>query len=328
MENIEKLMSAGDFASAAKRLKARLLVSPGDEKAKLLLGTCLHLLGDEESFAEIDDELSRSPTARKLAAWPVYHALRVAACGGVLLLSGVFCDLQGAVSRPLYGGPPIDVRKMSVPVPNASDGKYSAYVRLSWKAVKGAVRYKVRRATSSDYAKSKTIATVTGTTYKDKVPAKHPRKKYYYWIVPYEMYGRGKKDVAKVDSGYAKQVLSLNTPGVMTVGSVWQFRVSGNKGQKIKASACKWSIVSGDGYASLTRSGKLMARKEGVVVVEASYNGAKARKTLEIVDMLYTLYGGPQMPVVTKYGGPPIMALEKVSTDSMEMVVLPLETVE
>ena len=80
MKTVRKLMNAGDFAAAAERLRARLALSPGDEESKLMLGTCLHLLGDDEAFMRIDDELSRSPTARTLPAWPKFHALRAAAC--------------------------------------------------------------------------------------------------------------------------------------------------------------------------------------------------------------------------------------------------------
>lgn len=207
MENVKKLMNAGDFRAAAERLRARLAVSSGDEEAKLLLGTCLHLLGEDEEFFRIDDELSRSPTAKVLPAWPMYHALRVAACGGALLLAGALCDLKAA--DPIlvhdYGGPSYDRSQLVVPVPKASDGKYSGYVLVKWKRVAGAAFYKVRRATSNCYAKSKVVAKVTGTKYKDKRPAARPGKKYWYWIVPYVAPGQGKKNARRSDSGYAKR---------------------------------------------------------------------------------------------------------------------------
>ena len=329
MKTVRRLMNAGDFAAAAERLRARLAISPGDEEAKLMLGTCLHLLGDDEAFMRIDDELSKSPTAQTLPAWPKFHALRAAACGGALLLAGVLCDLQAAeVSRTLYAGPPIDVNQLVVPRPKASDGKYSGYVRLTWKYVDGAAFYKVRRATSRKFGKSKVIATVTDTTYKDLQPARRPRKKYYYWIVPYVAAGQGKKDAAKSDSGYAKQTLTIGPSGVMEVGSVWKFTVSGNKGQNLKRSDCSWRIVSGADCAKLTRSGKLTAKKEGTVVVSATYNGKTAQATVEIVAFLYTLYGGPPSPVLTKYGGPPATALEKASSRRAEMTVLPPERIQ
>ncbi|MBO7684493.1 MAG: hypothetical protein J6T51_07200 [Kiritimatiellae bacterium] len=326
MKTVRRLMNAGDFVAAAERLRTRLALSPGDEEAKLMLGTCLHLLGDDEAFMRIDDELSRSPTARTLPAWPKFHALRAAACGGALLLAGVLCDLQAAdASHELYAGPPIDVNQLVVPRPAASDGKYSGYVRLTWKAVDGAAFYKVRRATCSKFGKSKVIATVTGTSYKDLQPARRPRKKYYYWVVPYVGAGQGKKDAAKSDSGYAKQLLKIGPSGVMEVGSSWKFTVSGNKGQGLKRSDCEWRIVSGADCAKLTRSGKLTAKKEGIVVVSATYNGVTAQASVQVVSVLYTLYGGPPSPILAKYGGPLAVPLEKASSRRAEMTVLPPE---
>ena len=331
MNEIRELMRAGNIAAAAARLQEVLLLSPGDEDAKMLLGTCRHLLGDDESFIAIADELSHSSTARLLPAWPRFQALRAAACGGALMLASLLTDVQAStpvteqIAVPLYGGPPIDKYSLVVPKPSASDGKYAGYVRVKWKSVVGAKFYKVRRATSSDYSKSKVIATVTGTSYKDKHPAARPRKKYYYWIVPYIEAGQGKKNTARSDSGYVKQLLSVEAPGVMTVGGTWNFRVSGNKGQTLKAADCKWRIVSGANCATLSQKGVLKAKEEGTVVVQAAYNGVKVQVTVQIVKFLYTLYGGPSMPVLHKYGGPSITALEKVSSARLEMTVLPPE---
>ena len=64
------------------------------------------------------------------------------------------------------------------------------------------------------------------------------------------------------------------------------------------------------------------------VVVSATYNGKTARATVQIVAFLYTLYGGPPSPVLTKYGGPPATALEKTSSRRAEMTVLPPERLQ
>jgi hypothetical protein len=53
----------------------------------------------------------------------------------------------------------------------------------------------------------------------------------------------------------------------------------------------------------------------------------KVQVTVRIEKFLYTLYGGPSMPVLHKYGGPPVTALEKVSSARMEMTVLPPEEI-
>ena len=323
MNAIRELMRAGNLAAAAERLQARIALLPEDAEAKMLLGTCRHLLGDDEAFCRIDDELSTSPSARAWPSWPRFHALRVAAAGGALILAGALADLRAEkFDVTLYGGPLFDRKQLVVPTPSASDGKYAGYVRVTWKPVTGANFYKVRRATSSNYTKSKVIATVTGTSYKDKHPAAHPRKKYYYWIVPYVEPGQGKKNAARSDSGYAKQILDVEAPGVMTVGGTWKFRVSGNKGQTLKAADCKWKIVSGANCATLSKKGVLKAKEEGTVVVQASYNGVKVQVTVQIVKFLYTLYGGPSMPVLHKYGGPPVTALEKVSSNVIAKILL------
>lgn len=88
------------------------------------------------------------------------------------------------------------------PKPSAADGKKYTYVKVTWPKVLGAVKYKLRRATSKDYAKATTVKTTTGREYNDRHPAACPGKKYYYWVVPYDKNGRGFKDKALYDVGY------------------------------------------------------------------------------------------------------------------------------
>ena len=62
--------------------------------------------------------------------------------------------------------------------------------------------------------------------------------------------------------------------------------------------------------------------------MSATYNGMTAQATVQIVNFLYTLYGGPPSPVLTKYGGPPAVLLEKASSRRAEMTVLPPERIQ
>jgi hypothetical protein len=64
----------------------------------------------------------------------------------------------------------------------ASYGKYTNKVVVSWNASSGATSYKVYRATSVNGAKS-FLGSPTGTTFNDTTGK--PRVTYYYWVVAY-----------------------------------------------------------------------------------------------------------------------------------------------
>ena len=58
LDEIKKMMAAGDTAKAAESLKELLAKEPQNVQAKMLYGTCCQLLGDEETFKRIYDELA------------------------------------------------------------------------------------------------------------------------------------------------------------------------------------------------------------------------------------------------------------------------------
>ncbi|MBO7721190.1 MAG: hypothetical protein J6T01_02170 [Kiritimatiellae bacterium] len=299
VEKIKELMRGGDVAAARVAAKALAGDEPGNIEARALYGVCSRLAGDDGEFVRVDDEIAAMPGAPRSPVWRRYHAMRVAACGSMLLLPAA-ADMMTPVMK--YGGPPFVDPVLVAPKPAATDGKYPGKVKITWKKVSGAAKYKIRRATSSDYSKSKTIATVTKTAYSDKHPACKPKKRYYYWIVPCNAAGRPFKSKKRFDAGYAKQALKITTMGAMDVGGSLQLEVEGGPCDDISPEACKWRIVSGASCATLSKKGLLKARRMGRVVVSAAYRGAKAKTVIEI-GVLRTLYGGPPfVPVAETVG--------------------------
>ena len=176
-----------------------------------------------------------------------------------------------------------DHKKLVVPKPTASDGKYAGYVLVTWTKSKGATSYKVRRATSNNYSKSKVIATVTGKSYKDTAPAAKPKKKYYYWVVPYASDGKGKKDASLSDKGYTKQLLKVINPRtIISSKGSYAFKVQDNLSRPIDAKSCTWELTQGSGIASISDSGVLSVKRSGVVVVRVTYNGASVTMPITV----------------------------------------------
>ena len=136
LDEIKQLMAAGETAEADKALTELLAKEPGNLQAKMLYGTCRQLLGDEETFKRIHDELVPELTARKAGAppemdsqWKAYHRLFVELTqdslerksnevGLLTLYGGVPCDEIGrgddGNTRPLqlYGGSLEEILKL------------------------------------------------------------------------------------------------------------------------------------------------------------------------------------------------------------------------
>ena len=58
LTTIKILMTEGETAKADEALKELLAAEPNNLQAKMLYGTCRHLLGDEETFKRIHDEIA------------------------------------------------------------------------------------------------------------------------------------------------------------------------------------------------------------------------------------------------------------------------------
>ena len=119
LDEIKKTMSSGDTDKAAESLKELLAKEPGNLQAKMLYGTCCQLLGDEETFSRIHDELApvmekfekSEPQAETVSLWRKYHALWMSLIVGGLVLAGLTGaawyfgnDIKGQFAT-LYGGP-------------------------------------------------------------------------------------------------------------------------------------------------------------------------------------------------------------------------------
>ena len=104
LDEIKKMMAAGDAAKSAEALKELLAKEPDNLQAKMLYGTCCQLLGDEETFRRIHDELApvmekRSMGTRSAEAkmWESYKRFHVDMSRGALC-SRCLMQEDGAVS--------------------------------------------------------------------------------------------------------------------------------------------------------------------------------------------------------------------------------------
>jgi hypothetical protein len=99
LDEIKQMMAAGDTAQADAALKELLAKEPNNLEAKMLYGTCRQLLGDEETFRRIHDELAPSmermekkePKTEIVSLWKKYHALWMSLIVGGLVLTGIGC---------------------------------------------------------------------------------------------------------------------------------------------------------------------------------------------------------------------------------------------
>ena len=97
LDEIKQLMAEGETVQADTALKELLAAEPNNLQAKMLYGTCRQLLGDEETFKRIHDELApemdrlekKEPKAETLSLWKKYHALWVTLISGGLVLLGL-----------------------------------------------------------------------------------------------------------------------------------------------------------------------------------------------------------------------------------------------
>ena len=108
LEEIKELMKNGDFAKADAELKAIVECEPGNVQAKLLYGTCRLLLGDEDTFRKIHDEVEPRISFEKdvevISAWRKYSRLLKCLLAGALVLGAtatVTCYLVNDFQGPM-----------------------------------------------------------------------------------------------------------------------------------------------------------------------------------------------------------------------------------
>lgn len=105
LDEIKQLMAAGETAQADEALKDLLAAEPDNLQAKMLYGTCRQLLGDEETFRRIHEDLAsemeklvkEEPKAETVSLWKKYHVLWM-----TLIIAGLM--LAGTVGAMCYFG--------------------------------------------------------------------------------------------------------------------------------------------------------------------------------------------------------------------------------
>lgn len=128
LDEIKQLMATDETVQADEALKEILANEPDNLQAKMLYGTCRQLLGDEEAFKRIHDELApvmekqvkEEPTAETVSLWKKYHALWMSLIVGGLVLAGVGAGVwlfgksitaqMNQASNALYAAPLVEHR--------------------------------------------------------------------------------------------------------------------------------------------------------------------------------------------------------------------------
>ena len=109
LDEIKELVNNGNLASADAELKTLVELEPENIQAKLLYGTCRLLLGDENVFRKIHDEVRPRMAFEKdvtiVLAWRKYlQWLRYLLVGALMLEGG--CVSREEMPVCLYAGPP------------------------------------------------------------------------------------------------------------------------------------------------------------------------------------------------------------------------------
>lgn len=172
------------------------------------------------------------------------------------------------------------------PKPSATDGKYSGYVKVTWPAVPGAVKYKVRRAMVPDYGRAETIATMKSTKYKDRVACEGSAmgQRYYYWIVPYDARKVGTKKASAYDKGHARLKFTVVGPSWVYVGETAGSQVAiSDPCTLCEPRSCKWKISSGTKYASVNSSGEVRGKKKGKATMKVTFAGLTVKLPIYVV---------------------------------------------
>lgn len=182
-------------------------------------------------------------------------------------------------------------KKPVVPKPTASDGKYTGYIKVTWKAVSGASYYNLYMSTTKDIADASLLGTVGGTSV--TVTGTKPSKKYYFWVGPVinDYLFRSSK---AYDVGWRRKVLQIATPVYNVIGetSYWILAQNGESvvpktlsvtySVKSCASVKKYIEPDDDGL-----SGQITGKKKGKVTLKATYNGLTVKaKPISIISSL------------------------------------------
>ena len=98
LDEIKRMMAAGETVQADESLKELLVSEPDNLQAKMLYGTCRQLLGDEETFRRIHDELAPEmeedePKAEPNSHRKKHYILWISLIAGGLVLAGIWTGI-------------------------------------------------------------------------------------------------------------------------------------------------------------------------------------------------------------------------------------------
>lgn len=88
IDQIKSLIKSGDIAGAAALCKQALEADPANAELKMRYGLCRQLLGDEETFKRIHDELAPEMEKKPTSLWRKYHKLWLSLIVGALVIGG------------------------------------------------------------------------------------------------------------------------------------------------------------------------------------------------------------------------------------------------
>lgn len=195
-------------------------------------------------------------------------------------------------------------KKLKVPIPKTSKGKYKGYVKVSWSKISGASGYYVFRSTTASWSSAKSIKKIakkTTVSFKDK-SASSSGKKYYYWVCPYAKntyyyntgaYACGYRKAAKkkqnITSGYY-----ISDKNGKKLGSSISLSIGGSKILNLRTSAGKvvsanWIRSNGnvsDNKVAVTdamSSYMIRAMKPGTTTISAFYGSKEYKLKVTIV---------------------------------------------
>ena len=113
LDEIKQMMANGDTAQADEALKKLLAKAPENLQAKMLYGTCRQLLGDEETFKRIHDELAPEMLEQKTevqsevdSQWMMYHRTFMELAQNPFVVESDKNDTEAVMGEVLYGCPP------------------------------------------------------------------------------------------------------------------------------------------------------------------------------------------------------------------------------
>lgn len=201
-------------------------------------------------------------------------------------------------------------KKLTAPKPTASDGTYSTYVQIKWASVSGAIKYAIKRGTSTTFASAAFITTTaTGTSYNDSTAT--PGMKYYYWVMPVGASGTAYGNTTKYDVGYRKvtssgggtsgsSVGTSNAKLAVSVGSngslSWDgfvgqklgilFTVNGNHVIPTKITSSSTAIATVSKYSKIKNfsCGEITLKKAGKFTLTIFYGTQSVQKVLSVYD--------------------------------------------